>query len=181
MSCFCQSLAVSFVIFFKIPFLLNARGMPLHNPHLLLTLGEPTVCMHLGPDSNLTTRGDRTSHPVVHVSYNDALAFCSWSVKVCQVLSPYVRQCGNVGRYLNSFGVLSKEFPQAPTFSPAIQRDLPTKILSQAVAVAVTLSAHVVSTRCQHTLPARVFFPLICFTVSTNERCTECYSHVKRT
>ena len=35
-----------------------------------------------GPDSNLTSgRGDRTSHPIVHVSYNDALAFCSWSVK----------------------------------------------------------------------------------------------------
>jgi len=34
-----------------------------------------------GIDSNLTSRGDRTSHPVVHVSWNDAVAFCKWSVK----------------------------------------------------------------------------------------------------
>jgi len=34
-----------------------------------------------GPDSNLTSRGDRTTHPAVHVSYNDAAAFCKWSTK----------------------------------------------------------------------------------------------------
>lgn len=32
-----------------------------------------------GPDSNLTSRGDRWDHPAVHVSYNDALAFCQVS------------------------------------------------------------------------------------------------------
>jgi len=34
-----------------------------------------------GRDSNLTSRGDRNTHPVVHVSYNDAAAFCKWSTK----------------------------------------------------------------------------------------------------
>ena len=36
-----------------------------------------------------------------------------------------VWQWGNVGRYLNSYGVMSKEFPPAPTFPPTLQRDFP--------------------------------------------------------
>ena len=36
-----------------------------------------------------------------------------------------------MGRYLNSFGVLSKEFPLTLTFPPTIQRDCPTKIVPQ--------------------------------------------------
>lgn len=34
-----------------------------------------------GADSNLTSRGDRMKHPAVHVSWNDAMAFCRWSTK----------------------------------------------------------------------------------------------------
>lgn len=34
-----------------------------------------------GIDSNITSRGNRLNHPVVHVSWNDAMAFCSWSTK----------------------------------------------------------------------------------------------------
>ena len=39
---------------------------------------------------------------------------------------------GNVGRYLNSFGVLRKDFPLAYTFPCTMQHDFPTKILFQA-------------------------------------------------
>ena len=43
-------------------------------------------------------------------------------------------QCGHVGRYLNRFGVLSKDCAVPPTFSPTIQRDFPTKIFPAALA-----------------------------------------------
>eukprot|EP00039_Didymoeca_costata_P010941 m.149474 g.149474 ORF g.149474 m.149474 type:complete len:469 (+) comp15012_c0_seq5:94-1500(+) len=35
-----------------------------------------------GPDTDIyTTRGDRSQHPAVHVSYHDARAFCRWAVE----------------------------------------------------------------------------------------------------
>ena len=42
-----------------------------------------------------------------------------------------VGQWGNVGRYLNSFGVPSKEFTLTHTFPLTLQRKFPTKTVSQ--------------------------------------------------